>query len=211
MRNGSSQTTRVTGLVSALFVSGSVAVTISIKPAWADEQSVIDTIAACNDAASLLEANDIDAALEEAAWCHEGLQQIKQTQALDIFPDAVDGFSGGDVINESALGMMLLTREYQQDAKSITVNLTVGGMAGLGGSLTELMNAFGGAVGAEGKKLRIQRRAVTDLSDSGSADFSVALRSGGLMSVTSTTVNAEDVIRFLREFPIAELDDALDK
>lgn len=202
-------TVRVAGLVAAL-VTGSVA-TLAVAPAYANEEVVADTIAACSDAASFLESNDIDAALEEASWCFEGMQQLKQQQTVSVFPDTVDGYVGGEVANSNALGMTLLTRDYEKDGNAITVELSTGGVSGLGEQLTGLMTIFGGTIAGEGKKLRIQRRTVIDSSDSTSANLVVTLKSGALMTVSSTSVSGEDAVKFLREFPIEELDDELAK
>jgi len=74
------------------------------------EEDKADIISACEEAARLLEQNDIDGALDEAEWCREGLLQIKQSQTLSVFPDEVSGFQGGDVTNESVLGMVTIGR-----------------------------------------------------------------------------------------------------
>jgi len=176
-------------------------------PSYADDQTKADTIAACAEAARLLEEDDIDGALDEAEWCREGLTQIKQGQTLAAFPDKVGGYTGGEISNDGAMGMTMLGREYENGSKKIKVEITSGAAAGLG-ALTELMDAFG-KMGMEGKKIRIQRRTVIDSSEGGSANLTVRLKSGGMMSVNSSSVSGEEAIEFLKEFPIAELDDSM--
>jgi len=105
-----------------------LAALVSTQPAFAD-QARDDTIAACAEAATLLEANDIDAALEEAEWCREGLQQLKQAQTLAIFPDSVAGYVGGQVKNEGAMGITSLGRTYKKDGNSIELELVTGAVA----------------------------------------------------------------------------------
>ncbi len=206
MANRSNQFRTVAGIVSCVFIASA----LTTSSAYAnDDEARADTIAACNEAARLLEANDIDGALEEADWCREGLQQMKQQQTLAVFPDAVDGYIGGEVSNEGALGMVILGREYTKGDKNIKLELTTGAVAGGLGNLSELINAFGAAGGSDGKKIRIQRRTVIDSSKGGTADLTVQLKSGGMMSVSSTSVSGDEAIEFLRAFPIAELDDAM--
>ncbi len=60
-----------------------------------------------------------------------------------------------------------------------------------------------------GKKLRIQRRTVNDLSEGSSVEFMVALKSGGMLGIESDNVDHADVLEFAEQFPIAELDDSL--
>ena len=193
----------------SFFLSGFfLSVVLLNSPLNAAEDTREDTIAACAEAARLLEENDIDGALDEAQWCREGIQQIKQSQTLAVFPDSVNGYEGGEITNSSVLGMVILGRDYKNDAREISIELTTGEVPGLG-SLGQLMNAFSAAGLGDVNKFRIQRRTVIDSSTNQSANLSVQLKSGGIMKVESTSVSAEDVIEFLKAFPIADLDDAI--
>lgn len=176
-------------------------------------QDADEAAAACLEAARLIqEDQDFDGAMEEAQWCMEGLKQIKQAQTLAVFPDEVGGYVGGEVSNENMLGMSMIERAYAQDGKSINISLMAGSGSGAaaGGlaALAQLGMGLGGAGG--GKKIRIQKRTVVDTSEqNGNASFMVQLKSGGMMTVESSSVPSEEVVAFLREFPIAEIDDAL--
>ena len=165
---------------------------------------------ACMEAARLItEENDLEGALDEAKWCVEGLEQIKSQLALTVFPDAVGGFSGGETQQQKAFGLSIIERTYTRGTESIELNLTGGGGAAGSGlaALAQLGAEFGGQSGA---KMRIQRRTVLDMGgDSGEPTFMVQLRSGGVLNVSSTTANRDTVLGFLKEFPIADLDDAL--
>lgn len=191
--------------VLGLLVAGAMALPL----AHASDENLADTIAACEEAARLLEANDVDGALDEAEWCREGIQQVKQNQTMAIFPDSVNGYTGGEVTKESAMGMVMLGRQYTQADKSIDVELMSGSAGGGLGGLSQLISAFGAAGGAEGKKFRVQRRTVIDSSSGGSAEMMVQLKSGGMMNVKSTSASREEVEAFIRDFPVADLDDAL--
>lgn len=167
---------------------------------------------ACAEAARLMtEDNDLDGALDEAKWCVEGLEQLKENQALAVLPDEVGDFGGGETQQQKAFGMSIIERTYTRGSESININLTGGGgAAGTGlAALAQLGAELGGQTGA---KMRIQRRTVIDLGgDGGEQAFMVQLRSGGVLNVSSSSANRETVIGFLKEFPIADLDDALDK
>jgi len=69
--------------VSALLVSSVYAV-----------ETKQDTVAACEEAAKLLQENEFDRALEEAEWCQRGIKQLKQVQTLSVIPDSVGGYAG---------------------------------------------------------------------------------------------------------------------
>lgn len=175
----------------------------------ASAQSREDTITACRDAASLLEADDIDGALEEANWCLEGLKQMQKAVTLTLLPDDIDGFVGGEISNQTAMGMTMIERSYTRDGESIEVSLTAGDGAA-GGGLAALAQ-MGLAMGAgAGSKMRIQKRTVIDTgAESGEANFLVQLKSGGMLTISSGSVDREQVLAFVKAFPIAELDESL--
>ena len=164
---------------------------------------------ACEEAARLMrDENDLVGALEEAKWCVESLEQLKEAQALAVFPDEVGEFAGGETSQQKTFGISMIERSYSHAGKTIKLSLTGSGAAGSG--LAALAN-LGAQLGIQaGTKMRVQRRTVIDMSEEeGNAMFMVQLRSGGLLNVTSETATAQTVLAFLNEFPIAELDDAL--
>lgn len=180
---------------------------LSLSSAAVAQDSPAD---ACTEAARLItEENDLDGALDEAKWCVEGLEQMKSQQALTVFPDAVGGFTGGETQQQKAFGLSIIERTYTRGSESIELNLTGGGgPAGSGlAALAQLGAELGGQSGA---KMRIQRRTVLDMGgDGGEPTFMVQLRSGGVLNVSSSSANRDTVLGFLKEFPIADLDDAL--
>jgi len=166
---------------------------------------------ACEDAATLLREDDLDGALAEASWCLESLQQIRQDRTLAIFPDTVDGWRGGTLDRQGAMGMTILSRTYEVDGTSIDVTLT-SGPAGTGLAALAQMGAVMG--GGSGRKLRVQKRTVIDMGDGevdGRVNYLVQLRSGGMLSVESTDAHADAVMTFLRAFPIVAIDEALEQ
>ena len=176
-------------------------------------QTAEDASAACLEAARMIEENDFTSALDEAKWCVESLEQVKRERTFTVFPEEIDGFVGGELQNESALGMSMIEREYRRDGDTISVSLVSGGIASGGlasGGLAALAQLGLGAGGA-GKKIRVQKRTVIDMSESsGNAQFLVQLKSNqGMLTISSDDLPSDDVLAFVREFPIKDLDEAL--
>lgn len=168
-----------------------------------------ETILACEDAARFLKDKDIDAALEEARWCLEGVEQLKQQQTLAVFPDEVLEYTGGELSTQEAMGMKMIERVYTLDGNEIKVSLSGGGIAEVGlAALTRLGLNLGASAG---KKVRVQRRTVIDMSNGSSTQYTVQLNSGSLLNISSDDLDAEATLDFIKAFPIAELDDALGK
>lgn len=188
-----------------LLIAGSMA--LSSVPLYAETESLSDAVIACRDAADLAEADNIDAAVEEARWCLEVLEQIHSNAALASFPDSVGDWVGQEPEDQSALGMSIMSRTYINDDQSLKVSVTTGPA----GSGLAALAQLGASLGAgNSQKFRVQRRSVLDMSDqNGSVAFLVQLRSGGAMNVESTDTDAADVRSFLKAFPVADLDDAL--
>ncbi len=187
---------------SALLVS--TLLLVSAQTAMA--QTAEDAAIACTEAARLIGEDDFTGALDEAKWCVESLQQLRQQATLTVFPDSVDNYVGSEVNNQSAMGMTIIERTYSKDSSTISVSLTTGVAGGGLAALAQLGMGMSGT----GKKIRVQKRTVLDMSDAnGESQYMVQLKSGGMLTVSSSDLSAEQLLPFVREFPIAELDDAL--
>lgn len=187
--------------------SSAVVAALLIPSAQVSAQSAEDAAAACMEASKLIGEEDFVGALDEAEWCVEGLRQLKQQQTMAVFPDTVDGFSGGQVDNQSAMGMNIIERKYTLDDRSVSVVYT-GGVAG--GGLAALAQFASGIGSSGGKKMRIQKRTVIDMSDEGGqTEYMVQFKSGGMLMVSSDELDGEELLEFVRAFPIAELDDSM--
>ncbi len=160
---------------------------------------------ACREAAKLFDENDIEAALEEARWCVEGLQQIKQQQTAKIFPDEINGFKGGEIEQQSAMGMNMLERSYTRGREAIDVNFTGGGAGGGLAAIARMGMAMGSGAG---KKMRIQRQVVLDMSEGDKAEFTATLKNGGVLNISSHSAKYDDVLEFIKAFPLGDLDKA---
>ena len=170
-----------------------------------------DASMACRDAATMAESNDVDGAIEEARWCLEVLEQHRRDASLAVFPDSQGDWIGGDLDNQSALGMTLLSRTYAKGDQSIEVSVTTGPAGGGLAVLAQLGASLGASLGSgEGSKFRVQRRTVVDLSgDDEMVNYMVELRSGGVMTIQSSNTSTSDVRAFVEAFPVADIDDAL--
>jgi hypothetical protein len=190
-------------------VAGASALLIMSFAVAAQQQSLDEAAAACMEAADLIGAGDIAAALEEAQWCVESLEQLKQQRTLTLFPDELNGFTGAEVQNQSAMGMNIIERVYENADRKLTVTLTSGVAGGGLAALAQLGMGLGTAAGT-GKKIRVQRRTVINMSQPGAnSEYMVQLKSGGMLMIKSASLDDEQLLEFVREFPIADLDDAL--
>lgn len=175
---------------------------------FAQQQSADDAASACKEAARLIEEDDLVGALGEAQWCVDSLQQLRQQQTLTLFPESLEGFDGGELTNQSAMGMTMIERVYQKNGQSVSVSLT-SGVAGSGLAALAQLGMGLGATGV-GKKIRVQKRTVVNMSTPGSdSEYMVQLKSGGMLMITSKDLNEEDLLDIVKAFPIAGLDDAL--
>lgn len=201
-------------LMSKLVLITAIVTSVVTTSGLAQSQSPEDAAAACKEAARLIEEDDLIGALGEAQWCVDSLQQLKQQQTLTLFPETLEGFNGGELADQSAMGMTMIERVYEKNDQSVSVSLT-SGIAGSGlAALAQLGLGLSMGTGAAGigKKLRVQKRTVVNMSkpESGS-EYMVQLKSGGMLMITSDDLNEEDLLSFVKAFPIAELDDALAK
>ncbi|MBX2826159.1 MAG: hypothetical protein KTR33_15605 [Gammaproteobacteria bacterium] len=167
-----------------------------------------ETITACEDAAKLLAEQDIDGAMEESYWCYNGIKEMKENQTLAIFPDEVNDYIGGEISNQEVMGMRMIEREYTLDSQTIKVSMTGGGAASAGLAMLAGLG-LNMNMGSAKKKIRVQKRAVMDMSEGNSVQYMVTLKSGSMLNISSDNVDADTTLEFVRAFPIAKLDDAL--
>ena len=172
-------------------------------------QGTEDAAAACLEAARLIDEDDVDGALDEARWCVESLEQVRQQRTLTVFPDEVEGFAGGELDNQSAMGMTMMERVYRRGDDEVSVQLATGA-AGTGLAAIAQMGMSLGS--GSGKKLRVQKRTVVDMSEGeGEASYLVQLKSGGMLTIGSSTLGRDALLEFVRAFPIVELDETLER
>ena len=155
----------------------------------------------------LYKSGDTEAALKEARWGIELLEQERQDKVSDLFPDEISDFKGNPLSKNKAMGMMVTERRYVLDGRTVTVSLTEGSesggaMAGLG-ALAQMAGAFGG-----GRKVRIQRRSGTAMDENGNRQIIIGLESGGTLTFQTNDLSLDQLIKFAEQFPVADIDEA---
>ena len=161
---------------------------------------------ACKSAASLYSEGDIEGALEEARWCVSLLEQEQQNLTSKFFLDEIEGYKGGNLDNQNAMGFSLINRTYQKGSKRIEVSLN----AGTSGAALQAFSAIAqlGTQFGNGKKIRIQKRTALATNDNGTKTVTVTLRSGGMLHFESSSIEIDALIEFAKAFPVADLDDS---
>lgn len=160
----------------------------------------------CSSAASLFSEGDIEGALEEARWCVTQLEQLKQGATSAYFKDEINGYKGGELENQQAMGIEVTERRYDKGQKSIKVTLT-GGASGSTNNAFAALASFGISA-SPGKKIRIQRRSALVNSESRTVTLTVTLKSGGMLVFDTDDVSKDELITFAKAFPVADLDDS---
>ena len=174
-----------------------------LTPVAFAEDTPADT---CSSAASLFQEGDIEGALEEAQWCVTQLEQLKQGKVSSFFKDEIDGFKGGKLEQQQAMGISMIERNYSKDGKVINVSLS-GGASGAASNAFAALASLG-MQSTNGKKVRIQRRTAMVSDEGGSVQVVVTLKSGGMLTFESNDLNSNDAIAFAKAFPVADLDDS---
>ncbi len=180
-----------------------IALNFAAAPVVFAEDTPADT---CASAASLFKDGDIEGALEEAQWCVTQLEQLKQGKVSAFFKDEINGFKGGKLDHQQAMGISMIERNYSKDGKIIKVSLS-GGASGAANNAFAALASFG-MQSVNGKKLRIQRRTAIASAEDGNNQIVVTLKSGGVLTFESNDLNSDDVTDFAKAFPVADLDDS---
>jgi len=160
----------------------------------------------CANAVTLIKEDDLEGALEEARWCVTLLEQQKQSQTSKFFKDEINGYKGGEIEQQQAMGISMAERNYRKGDKSVKVSLS-GGASGAANNAFAALASFGMSA-AQGKKVRIQKRTAVISSDGGSHQVVVTLKSGGMLTFDSGNLSSDEVVSFAKAFPVADLDDS---
>ena len=182
----------------------SIALNLALAPLAYAEDTPAET---CSSAASLFKEGDIEGALEEAQWCVTQLEQLKQGRVSSFFKDEIDGFKGGKLDQQQAMGISMIERNYSKDGKVVKVSLS-GGASGAASNAFAALASLG-LQSTNGTKVRIQRRTAMVSDEDGSIQVVVTLKSGGMLTFESNDLNSDDTTAFAKAFPIADLDDAI--
>jgi Fe2+ transport system protein FeoA len=161
-----------------------------------------ENIESCKAITGLYKAGDINATVEEARWCLEGLEQIKQGQVGELFLKEHNGWKRTSFKNNKTMGMSITNAEYKKANKKIKIAM-MSGQSGLGA-----LSALSSMGMQAGKKVRIQRRTGVNLSQGKKVNIMVNLKSGGTLAFESYNASYQEVLDFAKKYPVAKIDDA---
>ncbi len=155
----------------------------------------------CGGILELYEQGDVNAALEEAGWCVEALEQAQMSMQGDAFPAEVVGWKRNSLDQNEALGMAMTEAAYSKDEQSITVSLMGGAGGGFLGSLAQMGMMAGGT------RMRLgDYTGVAMTETGGGGTVTVPLENGGTLSFQSSQAGSDSLEEFATAFPIAALD-----
>lgn len=172
-----------------------------VAPSYAEESPK----ESCRNAAELYEDDDLAGAIEEAQWCLDLLKQEQAAKVTSIFPDSINGFSGGELESQNAMGFSSTVRNYTKGDKHISAALS-GNSGGIMDAFSSLAQLGMGA--GMGQKMRIQKRTAMLMTEGNTIRIMVTLKNGGMLMFESSNVTKDQMIAFAKAFPIAELDDS---
>jgi hypothetical protein len=157
----------------------------------------------CDGIVDLYADGDLDGALEEARWCVEALEQVKQAKEGDLFAADIAGWKRQSIEQNKALGVALTEATYTKGDKTITVSLmggAGGGDMGFLGGLAQMGMMSGG------NKIRVGKHTGVATSEGGTSTVTVSLDTGGTLSFASSNTEMNVVVDFAKAFPVAEID-----
>jgi len=195
---GALNSLKTIGLASGLAIA-----LLAVAPVQAEEDAA-DT---CKSAAKLFKDGDLDGALDDARWCVTQLEKLKQGQTSSLFKDEIDGYTGDELSEQQAMGISIVERTYSKGGNSISVSMS-GGAMGMANNAFAAIAAMG-MQAAQGEKVRIQRRTAVVTKDGSETSVAVTLKTGGMLTFSSSNVDKDELLNFANAFPVAELDDSL--
>lgn len=160
-----------------------------------------DPAAYCRQAAELFESGDVNAAIEEAKWCLESLEQIAQNRKSEVFPAELAGWTRGEVSQQKAMGFSNIEVAYQRDGKRIQINYTGGGGGGMAAMFSQM-----GMAGA-GRKIRLGRYTGMVMEQGERNEIMIGLKmTPGMINLESDNASLDEMIEFAQALPVAEID-----
>ncbi|MBA2490658.1 MAG: hypothetical protein H0V34_02760 [Gammaproteobacteria bacterium] len=154
----------------------------------------------CGGILELYEQGDVDAALEEAGWCVEALEQAQMSMQGEVFPVEIAGWKRQSLDQNKAMGMAMTEAAYNKDEQSITVSLMGGAGGGFLGSLAQMGMMAGGT------RMRLGDYTGVAMPESGGGTVTVSLENGGTLSFQSSQAGSHSLEEFATAFPIGALD-----
>ena len=151
----------------------------------------------------LVAAKNYSKAIEELGWANKEIEKLNSQQIITFFPDTLVGYTGKKAETNNALGITNIERTYSKDGAKNTVKVALtggSGGAGLGG-----LAAFGriaammGGKGGGNDTFRISGRTATLDKEDSSAQLTVFLDSGSMMTLEMNNGNDADTLKAMAE------------
>jgi len=148
-------------------------------------------------------------ALEELSWAKKEIEKLNSTKIGTLLPATVNGFTGGEVKVQSALGFDSIERDYTGNGQKISVSVTGGGAGGAMGGLAGLakMGMMMGGQQPGVDSFRLDGRTANLDTSSGKVELTVFLDSGSILKVEGQKgVDAAALKSFAEGLKISNLD-----
>jgi hypothetical protein len=175
-------------------------IAVALCQPWALAFADDNPAAYCKEAAKHYEEGDVAAAIEEAKWCLESLEQIAQGRKAEAFPAELVGWKRGQVEQQKAMGFSTLETVYSRDGKQIRVSFTSGG-----GGMSAMFSQMGMVGG--GRKIRLGRYTGSILEDGSSIEVMIGLKmTPGMINLESSDADIDEMTEFAKALPVAQID-----
>lgn len=148
-------------------------------------------------------------ALEELSWAKKEIEKLNSTKIGTLLPTEVNGFTGGEVKVQSAMGFDNIERDYTGSGKKISVSVTGGGAGGAMGGLAGLarMGMMMGGQQPGVDSFRLDGRTANLDTTGGKAELTVFLDSGSILKIEGQKgVDAATIKSFAEGLKISNLD-----
>lgn len=155
----------------------------------------------------LVAAKNYSKAIEELAWANKEIEKLNSQHIISFFPDTLLGYTGKKAETNSALGITNIERTYSKDGAGTTVKVALtgsGGGAGAGAGLGGLaafgrMAAMMGGQSPGNDTFRIAGRTATLEKEDRSAQLTVFLDSGSMLTLEMNNGNDADALKAMAE------------
>jgi hypothetical protein len=160
----------------------------------------------------LVEEKNFSAALEELSWARKEIEKMNSNQLSSYFPDQVDGFQGGKIEKNAAMGFSNIERSYTKANATINLSMTSGSLGGVAGGLGGLgalgqMAAMMGGNTPGQESLRIKGRTAMLEEGQGSPSLSLFLDSGPILKLEgSGSTSTKNLRDFASALPLDDLE-----
>lgn len=148
-------------------------------------------------------------AIEELSWAKKEIEKLNSTKIGSLLPAEVNGFTGGEVKVQSAMGLDNIERDYSGNGKKINLSVTGGGVGGAMGGLAGLarMGMMMGGQQPGVDSFRVDGRTATLDTTGTKAELTVFLDSGSILRIEGQKgIDAETLKSFAEGLKISNLD-----